>query len=397
MSWKTKIEKNKLKIITGDGREYFPLWRNAQKNVNYNAKGIDFIDTEGTYVERKKTSGNQFPLNLYFVGDNCLEKSAQFEASARDSRPWTVFHPFYDVIKVQPLSMTIDNSDFNVSNIQVTVWQTLDAPYPESSANLKSEIIINKENTDDDIADTFGEEVVSPDSNLSSVSQNANDRIALNYKPLATDETDLANLLDLSRTATGAAGSLIGYPTKYIRETQNLINYPFTVSQDIETKMNVLTETTDDLIDIFIKDDSTDNELNTFSSLSASMLTQACVSAVDYDYENRASVSRSINSINDIYTTIKEKYDEILYKQNPDIALATDKIVNQTLSELYDIIFEAKQEREIILKYDSNIVMLAHKYYGPGDDNLEKFIKRNEIKRSEYLQVRKGRTIKYYV
>ena len=64
---------------------------------------------------------------------------------------------------------------------------------------------------------------------------------------------------------------------------------------------------------------------------------------------------------------------------------------------LFEVAFNAKQERIINLPKDGNPINLAHQYYGPGDENLDNFILNNTIELKEMLQIKKGREIKYYV
>ena len=396
MTWTNRIEQ-RLTIITGDGKEYNPLWMNASKNVSYNVEGIDFIGKDGTYVERKKTSGSQFPLELFFQGENCIEEAEQFELSGRDSRPWRIRHPFYDNRTVQPLSMSIDNSQYNVSKINVVVWETLERAFPDDSINAQSDIITDKVNSDVSVQENFTETIKTPSSKIITGSVRAINRIGKVYESVASTQSELNILKDYVRVATGAANNIISASTRFMRETQTLINFPFKVSQSIEQKLNSMSEVFEALTSIFVKNDSTDEELLMYESLSNTLVSQSCVSSVDSDYENREEVTTTINQINDLYQQQKDTFEEIGYNQNSKNALDVDKIVNKTLSELYDIILDAKQERNIILNYDSNIVLLAHKYYGPGDAKLNEFIERNNLSLKDILQVRRGTNIKFYV
>ena len=73
MNWQDRLKNIQLIVITGDGKEYRPLWQNAVKNIKFNTEGFDFVGVEGTFVERKKGSGNQYPFVFYFQGDDKSE------------------------------------------------------------------------------------------------------------------------------------------------------------------------------------------------------------------------------------------------------------------------------------------------------------------------------------
>jgi hypothetical protein len=103
MSWINDIQDKTFEIITGDGKSYFPKWKNAQKSTEYNLTVFDFINTEGSYVDRKKMKGRKFDLEFYFDGESCVDLGNNFELSARDSRKWLLKHPFYGEIYCHPL------------------------------------------------------------------------------------------------------------------------------------------------------------------------------------------------------------------------------------------------------------------------------------------------------
>ena len=85
MSWKEDIQK-RLEVFTGDGKTFYPLWKNAIKEVEYNIAAFDFPNLEGTLVKRKKQLGRRFRIEFYFVGDDHLTEAEAFEASAKDER-----------------------------------------------------------------------------------------------------------------------------------------------------------------------------------------------------------------------------------------------------------------------------------------------------------------------
>ena len=47
MNWLERLENIKLEVETGDGETYFPLWREAEKNIQFNTEGFDFIGVKG--------------------------------------------------------------------------------------------------------------------------------------------------------------------------------------------------------------------------------------------------------------------------------------------------------------------------------------------------------------
>ncbi len=140
MSWLNRIENIELEIITGDGAIYNPLWQGAEKNVAYNVETFDFVNQPGSYVQRLEKNANQYPILLYFVGDNNIEEAAAFEKSSQNKNPWKVKHPYYDAITVQPISLKFDNKQHNVTIVTGTIIETIQLKAPISAPELVKKI-----------------------------------------------------------------------------------------------------------------------------------------------------------------------------------------------------------------------------------------------------------------
>jgi len=74
-------------------------------------------------------------------------------------------------------------------------------------------------------------------------------------------------------------------------------------------------------------------------------------------------------------------------------------LLNYTLSNLFNIALNAKQERNQILTEDSNWILLTHKFYGldAEDANIVQLMEQNKAGLSSVLQVEKNTRVYYYV
>jgi hypothetical protein len=74
-------------------------------------------------------------------------------------------------------------------------------------------------------------------------------------------------------------------------------------------------------------------------------------------------------------------------------------LINFTLSNLFNIALGAKQERFVFLETDSNVILLAHRFYGlvPDDSTIDELIEQNEIGLTEILNIKAGRKIIYFI
>jgi len=101
--------------------------------------------------------------------------------------------------------------------------------------------------------------------------------------------------------------------------------------------------------------------------------------------------------LNNIYNSTLNNFDSTGYVQDSSLAFNLDLMVNLSLSGLYEIAFNSRQERKVLIDKNENIITLAYKYYGAGDELLQTFIQQNNISLDEYLVLKKGREIIYYV
>ena len=140
MSWKDKIENGIFKIRTGDGKVFRPLWKPGESSIEFNTSAYNFINLEGTLVDRKKAQSSKYPLVFWFQGDNHIDEVKAFLNSAKDSRAWEVEHPIYGIINGQPLSIDRNDVDYNVTQIKVDFWESISVDYPDDAISVSDRI-----------------------------------------------------------------------------------------------------------------------------------------------------------------------------------------------------------------------------------------------------------------
>lgn len=399
MTWRTRIEGSKMEITTGDGNVYFPLWKEPKKNVNYNTEGFDFVGLEGTYVQRENKSGTQYPLTLFFTGENNIEDATAFEISARDKRPWKIKHPLYDDLSVQPLSLEIDDTELNVTKITCVVWESIENKYPSSHTSVKDSVLEKRDQLNETTTAVYAENIKSVDTkNVSGVTLAIN-KINAKYESITDNVSELKGYY---RESLGAVDNITQDISSYITKLNALINFPFLLQQTTQFKIEKLIDQFSDLKDIFITAlTPTEQQKQFFDINSVGVIVAAfsCASnpLLNTDFSTREDVIRVIGKLNDLYNDYLATIDNLGYDRDPDLSIQMDNIINTVISNLYDIAFNSKQERSKILDVDINTILLAHKYFGRGDDNLDSFIALNKIELSEMLQLKKGRLIKWLV
>jgi len=390
MYWIDRIKNKKLEIITGNGKSFFPLWKSSKFEIEYNAGIFNFINTPGAFVDRKNLKGRKHSIILYFQGSDCIDQTAEFLKNAEDSRPWTIRHPLYDDILVQPISLAVDNSVYNVSRITGSILETIELGIVEDKKSVKSVLNEAMVKLDSLSAIDLTSTLISPNPIVVPSSQQMVSLMDNEYTKLAKLRNDIMQLKDYVRKATYAVSNMLADVNSFINEVIALINWPIQVYSSIKEKMEIIKNNFQNLMDIFITEDD-DPQLKTiYRAQSCVLMGAACVSAIEADYETRKETLEIIEYLRDL----KDTY---IIDGNPQIALQIDYLVNVTIGYLFEVSFLAKQERILTLEQDSNVVLLSHRLVGTGDEALNKFIRQNNISRDELLQIKKGREIVWYV
>jgi len=403
MSWKDRLDNIKFSITTGDGKTYYPLWKTAEKSKEFNVSSYDFINVEGTFVDRKKARGNKFPLTFYFQGDDNIEQCDKFEESANDNRIWTVVHPFYGSIKGQPTNLKRNDSSFNVTEITVDFWESIDDDYPLARTSRPDTVgvMVAQQNQ------TSINQLVENGKPQTSDISNVKDSVILTSSKHTPDPDSYNDYTNKIKTAIKTADNLVTDAETALRNVQSVINAPAEFYTSVKEKINsyvesyyVLKSLVNGLFDKYF-----------FESQASSILAGMCLSAVnpgDDDYivrDDIESVNDIINSIYNDYLSTLDTAQVSIYDINNSwtpssfIQSSLLSLITFTSNSLFLLSFDARQEREYELTQDSNLILLTHRFVGldASDENIESFRRINNIKNDELFRVKKGRVIKYFV
>ena len=415
MSWLTKI-KDSFIITCGDGKQYTPNWLNAAKKVEYNTTVFEFIKVKGSKVDRRESKGNEYALEIFFQGENHLEIASAFEASADDKRFWTIKHPFYGQIFVQPTSLSFDNRDYNVSKITGTVIETITETNPRTIVAAEDRI----EESTEIVSSLAVEDVVNSTSkpDITDINQQrAETRSFFNkVKTFILENQNGGDYFNKFNSANAAIGEEIKKPGSSLNLVQELILAPATFEQSLASRLlaTISGFTQLDASTRFFFTDASGRPKNiksTYQNFGSALISALCLSTahpVDGDYESRVQVSGYIQSISNAYNQYLTTLDFLQsgsggnpgdFVANSKILNALNDLVNFTISNLFAIGFEAKQERIYVTEYETNIILLSHRFYGPSldDSNIDALMEQNDIGLNEILSIPKDKKILYYI
>ena len=410
MSWKDNIDNIKFSIQTGDGNIFYPLWRDSVKNMDFNVTGFDFIEVPGTLYERKQPRGANYTLSFFFTGDNFITDMASFEASANDRRPWTVTHPIYGVIVGQPTSIGRTDS-LNACAVTVDFWESIDVDYPNTRFDVQDNTLVKKNSVMSSAAESYSskpvfetEDIVKTKDRNTQVSSSFDEVITQN--PLLADQY-FSEYQNATSAAQNSADGLLSDSFNTIQQAQALVNLPARMEATVATRLDAFLQCYGKIKNIL----NTVADKVGFESNAAGVIAnyaEASVNPIEGDYQTVPEVQAATNNLFDMYQDYLVTLDNAsvgIYDVDntfqPDALLQAQlyDLVMYTIANLYELAFEAQQERVIYTEKDTNVFLLCHRYMGldANDINLDRFCTINNIKLKERFRIKKGRKIIYYV
>jgi hypothetical protein len=406
MSWITKI-KNDLIIVTGDGKQYRPLWQPASFKSEYNISQFNFPDVEGTLVKRGTVMGREFSFGIIFQGENHLDEGLEFWESTKDRNPWTLQHPFYGSISVHPSSLNFDNSDLNLTRVTGTIIETILEDRPRAVVSEADEIKRKVPEFENEFAQYLDEDPTQADINTAVASNKKMYKLGV---PIIQIPDEFQAYTNLFNTAQAAAVNALSTPIVFMRSITTLINYPSLMTLSVKARFNqllkqwdVLTSTVEGL---FYPSSKKIFQIQGAMNIAAMCYTS--VTPLTGNYTNQKEVLNIIKKLTTVYNSYLEKLDEIQTANGgsplsfiPSYALMFElqTLVMQTISSLFEIALTAKTERRIFADTDTNVIILTKKLYGldPDDNNINELIANNGWGMNKLLQIKKGTEVVYYV
>jgi hypothetical protein len=405
MSWQNKLENIQFTIKTGDGKEWFPLWKSGEKSKEFNTSIYDFIDVPKSLVERKQPKSSKYPLTFWFDGENHVDTAEEFERSAEDKRYWTITHPYYGTIKGQPLSISRNDNNLNITEISVDFWESIVFDYPKSNLSIQDNTLVKKNEILNSSATSYSGRKVQEVADIQKIKE-SNLQIAKSFDNLQTNET-FSDFLNALSQAQKASDNLLNDSFDAIYKSEQLLNLPSTYEKKVIDKINGYISAYNGIKRVL---NSVSDKLF-FESIGASVLSCYCNASVNYqfgvDYTVATEVEQVASNLIQVYEDYLQTLDnastsnyeiETNYQPNATVQTQLNDLVLFTLANLYNLAFEAQQERIVYTTKETNIVLLTHRYLGlASDENIETFRQINNIKLKELFRIKKERKIKYYV
>ena len=403
MDWIDRINDIKFSIKTGDGKTYYPLYKGGEIEREFNTSTFEFISVSGTLVDRKKPKSRKITLVFWFQGADNIDQADAFDISCDDPRAWEVMHPFYRFISGQPMSIKRDDSSLNITEVTVPFFESIDIDFPLTNYSIK-------DNTRDKHRRVYELSKTSAVTNVSFISadipklkQSILDMSGeMNKIQDGNTYSDFQNALN---SGLKAIDNLLESPLEAMAKIQDFLDLPATYERAIEARIG-------NFENIYYRLKATINTLadkKYFESMGSSLIASMSLGMVlprVGDYVLVTDVAAMTDKLSAIYNDYTETLDTIQnsvyevgnsYSPDASVQIELNSLVNFTVANLYFMSFETKRERIVITAKQTNLILLVHRYLSldADDENINTFVKTNNLKLNNLFVIEKGRTISY--
>lgn len=417
MSWQDTYNQRMIITLTKkvgsekQSKDFPVLTRPAyEKDVEWNATEYSFVNIDGVLVKKRKLLKREFNVDFYFVGAENVTEAEDFESWCMSEFPWLITHPYYGSILCQIVKLKFDSKQLNVTQITGTAVETIDE---ETSAFISKD---PRKRVNNSVAQI--DEIYLTPLYRSKFNPTINDKEVLKQEAnkyytafskitdIVEEANEYQNELREFYTDIDQVGELVSFS---LQSLNSFLTFPFTFTASIKDKFRVI-GTQFAKLRTTILGYTTPSQKTSYEVQGVGFLQAACLSAlnpIETDYLISTSALRTINDIK----TFKEQFDSDIsqlqspngsnpsfYVPNQQLITAIDVMVNVTISNLYTVALGGQKEYEVVTDKDTNVVLLAHRYYGlANDENIERIITTNGLTYQQVsLGVMKGTKIVYY-
>lgn len=418
-TWQNRIGTNFI-IKMGDGKLYAVDYLNAKKSVEYNIAEFVFKNVSGSLVDRGRPRGVVYDLELYIQGDENLDVVKTFQKSADNPGAWTISHPFYDTLYVQPKGLSFDDAYYNVTRITGQVMETILPAGLKLSSSPPEKIQANGRAAIATVNTAYADKVlVMEPTDLQKLKSHIDGTYSRISKLINGYQADADSYFNAYNAANNVLNTALFDTGQIISKAVDLITAPAYFVDTVVNRIRMF----EDQLRLYYQDiaaiesiylAATSNLKSLFENNAGSSIIGMCITTVTNvtnDYIYRPDVLSVINSITDAYNTFIDNLNVLqsvsggiidAYAPDPNNIMAIQNLVCDTIDGLLSFYASAKQQRTMTLVYDSNIIIVANKLYRmqPDDSTIQQLIANNNIGHydmEEFLILKAGRQIIYYV
>lgn len=437
MSWLDKVDTDMVILCGGEISEdnngtlivddkvkaFKPLWIKSTYLKPYIIAEFNFKKIAGSLVKRGAPKARQYRLEICFTGPDHLEtardfdvRSGYFNPATGMAPPWKITHPLYGSMFVQPTETEFDDTQYDCTYIRGIVLETIkDNGKAYQKEDAVSTVTTQAAKVNASFTQTYVAEVPKPDVyDLQGIRNHINTCYKAVSGMLSGYQDDANAYLKYYNDANALANTAVFDTDALLWQTQQMLGAPAYFIDSVVNRLNMFaaqaTILNRDVAAILaLKNRPTAALKRLYENNAGTLILGMCLSTmlnVTDDYQYRPQLLRVIGTLITQYNNYLNNLNLLQsitgallggFIPNPTPITGLHQVVMQTVNTLFNLSAGAKQQKSIILNYDDNLILLAHRLYGRADETtINTLITNNNIGLNELLRIKAGRQIIYY-
>lgn len=414
MAWTDRLREAAYNSPSGT-RQRFD-YEDVGRTVDKKTTAFTFPDADGSFVQDLGHTGRQFPLRVFFWGEDYDLEADAFEGLLLEAGTGKLEHPIYGAVDVVPFGSISRRDDLktaaNQAVIEVTFWETIGLVYPTAQDDPASEVLqavtAFNEAAAEQLEETLTVTKAVERTDFKNNYTNLLDTAKSGLQAVADAQANVRQTFESTYASINAGiDTFIGEPLDLAFQTTVLLQAPARAAAGIEARLTAYRNLADALLsgDGAIVatgyDNRPSNLFHTRDLYASAYVTGSILSAVNNQFETKTDALNAAADILDQFDSVANwrdaNYGALSEVDTGGAYQQLQEAVALTAGFLVFISFSLKQERRLVLDRARTIIDLVAELYGSIDDQLDFFIASNSLTGSEILELPAGREVVYYV
>jgi len=409
MSWQERLQAAKYQAPSG--AEFSFIFTDVSVEFDKKTAVFDFPDVDGSYVQDLGPSGNRYPLQVIFSGENYDLYADAFGEALKERGRGRLTHPSYGTVDVVPFGTVTrtDNlvSGANQATFNVTFFATISGAYPAAQTDGFSQIQSAIALLNVALASDFTEQV-----NLAKEIDRESFKARF-QSFLSKTKTRLASLVTSQKAASdrlnnsynsinGSIDTLVADPATLVFQTSIFVAAPSLMKQSLGDRLSAYKDLLNNLIsgDNKVQPAGKTNNFKNDDLFVASIFSASVASASGSEFTTKdealSTAADILGNLDEIAVWREANYASLGLIDSSDLYAAMQNLAALAAGYLVEVSFSLAAEHQLTLDRPRNIVELCAELYGSVDDKLDFFINTNRFTGSEIIELPRGRTVTYF-
>lgn len=415
MAWQDRLQE--AKVTSPLGSEFVFIYENVSKSFDIKGTVFNFPDANGSYAQGLGFTGTRYPLQLIFSGSDYDLLADAFEDAIKETGTFRLDHPVYGSVNVVPIGKVSRTDNLKTSGNQavftLSFFDTINEIYPiaqvDGKATVKADLLAFNKAQADDLEDKLKLGTELDRQTFLSRFKNRLDTVKSGFQIIVDAQKKVSDKFnDVYNSINGSLNILVFLPATLAFQTAILLQTPGLLAESLKARLdgykNIIDGLTvgDNKTQIPGLGNSADNNFQNDKLYADSAISGYVNSVINFQFDTKTQALETAEELliisNQVNTWREENNESLGILDTGESYQAIQKMVADTVGFLVQISFTLKQEIFLTLDRDRTFIDLCAELYGNvEDETLDFFINTNNLSGSEYLEIKKGKQVVYYV